>query len=280
MSTIFIYTLGRFRGSILGWGLGLVVLGGFLLRFYDTIAEQGQEIILLFSQYPQELFAFFGDITQIFTPAGYLHTEFFSYMPLIFGVFIISMGSGLLVGDEEKGIMDLVLSHPISRSRLFFGRVAAYLAAILATLAIIWVSFVISTQGTLLQKISPAKMSLPLLSLAGLLILFGTLGLLLSLFLPSQRSSTMVSSLVLFASFFITGMASIEPDLETANHFSPFRYYQGGNALNEMNWGWLALLFGLSALMTLLAWWRFERRDIRVAGEGGWRLFLRRAAKT
>jgi hypothetical protein len=29
---------------------------------------------------------------------------------------------------------------------------------------------------------------------------------------------------------------------------------------------------GVSLVFVLLAWWRFERRDIRVGGEGGWNL--------
>ncbi len=31
-------------------------------------------------------------------------------------------------------------------------------------------------------------------------------------------------------------------------------------------------LLGIALLLALLAWWRFERRDVRVGGEGGWRL--------
>jgi ABC-2 type transport system permease protein len=41
-----------------------------------------------------------------------------------------------------------------------------------------------------------------------------------------------------------------------------------------LNVEWLLGLLGVAALFTLLAWWRFERRDIRVGGEGGWQLPL------
>jgi len=275
MATIYLYTLGRLRGAILGWGIGLALLGGYLIRFYDTLAEQGVELTRMIAAYPKELMAFFGDMTQLFTPAGYLHTEFFSYMPLILGIFIASMAGGLLAGDEEKGTLDLVLSYPISRRRLFVGRVCALISAILAILFIIWLSFLVAVRGTLLEEISLGEMAFPLLSLGGLLAFFGALGLLLSLLLPSQRAATMFTSLLLFSSFFLSGMATIDENLEAYDPYSPFHYYQGGNALNEMNWGWLGILTGLAFLMILLAWWRFERRDIRVAGEGGWRLTFR-----
>jgi ABC-2 type transport system permease protein len=275
MATIYIYTLGRLRGAMLGWGIGLALFGGYMLRFFDTLAEQGEALTQLMAQYPQELLVFFGDMSQMFTPAGYMHIEFFSYMPLILGIFIASMAGGLLAGDEEKGTLDLILSHPISRSRLFAGRVGALITAVLGILFTIWLAFIIAVQGTLLDEISVGEMALPLLSLAGLLTFFGALAVLLSLLLPSQRAATMVTSLILFGSFFLSGMASIDENLETLEIYSPFHYYQGGYALNGMDWGWLGVLAGTAGLMIFLAWWRFERRDIRVAGEGGWRWSLR-----
>lgn len=282
MKTIFVYTLGRLRGAILGWGIGLAVFGAYMLRFYDTLAEQGEILTRLMDQYPRELLVFFGDMTQMFTPAGYIQIEFFSYIPLILGIFIASMAGGLVAGDEEKGTLDLLLSHPISRGSLFAGRVGAFVSAVLLILFVIWISFTLAVQGTLLEEISPGEMALPLLSLAGLLIFFGALALLLSLLLPSQRAATMITSLFLFSTFFLTGMASIDKNLESVEAYSPFYYYQGGYALNEMNWGWFGVLLGMATVMTLLAWWRFERRDIRVAGEGGWRwlIFPKRKVNT
>jgi hypothetical protein len=39
-----------------------------------------------------------------------------------------------------------------------------------------------------------------------------------------------------------------------------------------MNWSGLGILIGFSFLFSILAWWLFERRDIRVSGESGWRM--------
>jgi ABC-2 type transport system permease protein len=60
------------------------------------------------------------------------------------------------------------------------------------------------------------------------------------------------------------------------------KYYQGGLAIRGMNWEWFAGLMIAAAVFALLAWWLFLRRDIRVGGEGGWKLpnlrFWRRRA--
>jgi ABC-2 type transport system permease protein len=269
MTTVFIYTFRRLRGAVIGWGLGLALLGGWLVRFYDTLEDQQDQLAQLIKAYPPELMAAFGDMTQLFTPGGYLHTEFFSYMPLILGIFVLSMGSALLAGEEESGILDLLLSYPISRTRLFFGKLLAYLAAIFSMLALIWMAFLLFIQGTRLEGITAGEMALPFISLGALLIFFGALALLLSMILPSQRSATMMTSLFLFASFFFTVMSRMDDNLEGFEKFFPFHYYQGGEALHDMNWLWIGILVAFAALMFVGTWGLFERRDVRVSGERG-----------
>ena len=143
MLTILRYALVRSRGQILGWGICLAVLGGYLVSFFDTLAEQQAALDQLFQSYPRELLAFFGDLTQFSTPAGFLQVEFFSYMPLVLGIYAVLAGSGLLAGDEESGNLDLVLSYPLLRRDLFLGRLAGFLLAISGILALTWIGFVI-----------------------------------------------------------------------------------------------------------------------------------------
>jgi ABC-2 type transport system permease protein len=268
------------RGKILGWGLTLGLLGGYLVSFYSTIAEQQEQLQTLIESYPPELMAFFGGTGELFTPSGFLHIEFFSYMPIVLGIFAVLAGSGLLASDEEKGTLNLVLSHPISRARLFWGRLCAFLGVTLVILGIVWVAFGIGVAATPEIDFTWGELLLPLLSLLAVLLLFGTLGLLLSLVLPSRGMAAMVDGVLLVASFFITSLAQIDTDLEPFADFSPLTYYQGGRALTGLNETWLAGLLVAALVFALLAWWRFERKDVRVAGEGGWRLpWISRPAK-
>ena len=41
---------------------------------------------------------------------GYMDTYYFSYMTIILGIFAISACANLLVSDEEKGILDLLMA--------------------------------------------------------------------------------------------------------------------------------------------------------------------------
>lgn len=271
MWTVFRYSLKKYRGQILGWGVGFAVLGGYVVSFAEkfTDVEQQETLKQLLDIYPQEFVAFFGNMDDMFTPPGFMHIEYFSYMPLILGIFAVLTGSGLLVGDEESGVLDLVMSYPISRTVYYWGRVLAFTLATVLILLIVWFGFAVVLPSADLG-ISPLEMAQPFLALFSTLILFGGLSIMLSMLLPSRRMTAMVSGLLLVASFFITGLSSIDERLEGIAKFSPLNYYQGGYALEGLDWKWVLGLLGFALLFILLGWLGFWRRDIRVGGEGGW----------
>lgn len=272
MLTIFVHSLRRSLGAILGWGLSLALLGFYLLTFYDTMAAQQAQLEQLIQQYPPELMAFFGGTVGLFAPEGYLSLEFFSYMPLVIGIYAVLAGSGLLVSDEEAGILDLILSHPISRTAFFSGRLLAFAATLATILGMTWLAFLGGVTQSEKLDLSAIELLRPFLTLYAVLFLFGSLSLLLSMFMPSRGSAAMVAGLLLVASYFIDSLSKIDKDLESIARYLPLRYYQSGHAINGLEGEWLLGLFGFGLLFALLAWWRFQRRDIRVSGEGTWRM--------
>jgi ABC-2 type transport system permease protein len=270
MKTIFRYRLARLRGQILGWGIGLALYALVIAQFYGTIVEQQEQFEELLDAYPQEMMAFFGDLDDFATPSGYLGVEYFSYMPLIVGIFAVLIGSGLLASDEENGRLDLIMAHPVSRTVLFTGRLLAFITATAAIMVLAWLGLAVPSRWTLLNEVSFVEMAQPFFSLFGVLIFFGALALLLSLLLPSRRMAAMTSGLLLVGNFLLIGLARINTDLEPIAESSPLYYYQGGEAIDGLNVMRVIGLLAFAALFALLAWWRFQRRDIRVGGEGGW----------
>lgn len=272
MMTVFRYALRRSRGQILGWGIALALVAMLMVSVYDSmLVGQQEQFQDLMSIYPPELTAFFGDFSFFATPEGFISIEFFSFMPLVLGIFGVLMGSGLLVSDEERGTLDLIMAHPVSRTALFVGRLLALVVATMAILALAWVGMIVSMNWSSIY-IGWGIVWRPFLSLLAELLLFGTLSLLLSMLLPSRRLAAMTSGVALVASFFITGLANISEDLETIAKLSPLSYYQTQDAFQGLNGVWLAGLLAAAVVFSALAWWRFQRRDIRVGGEGGWRL--------
>jgi ABC-2 type transport system permease protein len=277
MGPVFRRALARWRGQILGWGVVLALIGAATMPAYDAILHNSGQLKKLLQELSPWLMAFsgVGDKAQIPSrldpadPGIFLTMNFFSFMPIILGVFAVLGGSGLLASDEENGTLDLVLAHPVSRSAVFLARLAAFGAATVAVLVIAWLGLAVPAHWSAFPS-TPGALALPFVSLLAVLLLFGTLALLGSMLLPSRVTAAMAAGIVLVVSYFITSLAPISPAVRTVAWLSPLDYYQSGYAVNGLDWAWLAGLLAASAVFAGLAWWRFERRDIRVAGEGSW----------
>lgn len=270
--TTFRYTFLSFRGLILGWGLGIASLGLLIVSFFGVFMERQEDFIQLVESYPPEFLAFFGgDAASLLTPEGYLGMYGFSMLPVIVGIFSVIAGSGLLVGDEEHGRLDLILSHPVGRTAFFFGRLLAFVAATIVILFVSWLGFCLPLIWSDME-IRWGQMALPFLPLLAQLLIYGTMALLLSMVLPSRNLAATVSGLVMVTSYFLTSMAGLTPALANIAKAFPYAYFQGTEAIHHLNLTWLFSLLAISLAMALLAWWRFLCRDIRLSGEGNLRL--------
>ena len=123
-------------------------------------------------------------------------------------------------------------------------------------------------------------MAIPFLSLLAQTLIYISLGLLLSMFLPSRSLAAMVTGVVMVASYFISSMSFMDERLRDVATLLPYHYFQTVLSFQELNLTWLFALLGISALMLAAAWLRFLHRDIRLSGEGSWRVaFLPRQRK-
>lgn len=271
MMAVFRHALGRLRGQILGWGLTFAALGWLTIWAYDSIiAEQAQWQQLL-DRFPVEMWAFFGVIAKVFAPDGYLDVMLYSFGVVILCFFSIVAASGMLASDEEAGRLDLLQAHPISRTAVFVGRFLAVTVATVAILALTWAGCAVGLIGSQFPA-GLGKLVLPQAAMFPPLMLFAGLALWLSMVLPSRGLAASVAALLLVVSYTVTSLARVISSLRALARLSPLNYYQSGYAINGLNLRWFLALLAVAALFTVAAWWAYERRDLRVSGEGNWRL--------
>lgn len=265
------HTLRRLRGSIIGWAVGIGVYGLLMAFFYPSMVGLGDMTDEFIAMFPEAIFAFFENLYMIGTPMGYLDVYYFSYLHLVIGILAVSAGAGLLAGDEEKGILDLVLAHPVSRTGLFFGRLLGLVTALVLILMVSWLTWVLPA-STVGLELSPLEFLFPFLTLLAVLLLFAAIALFLSMVLPSARAASMATGALLVGNYLLLGLANIDERLEAVSSYTPLYYYQGGAAVEGLHGGWLAGLLAAALLVTAGAWFLFLRREIRVGGERSWGL--------
>ena len=246
------------RMAVLWWGLGIGLLLVLTVALWPSISEEYSNMI---AELPEGWLAFFGGVS-LDTVEGYLSVEFFSYAPLILGVFAILAGSAALAGEESQGTLDLVLAEPVRRWRLVLAKGFALMAGLGVTIAIAGVM----TAATVIVMdidLSAGRTFGAFALLWPFEFALALLAMLLSLLLPGRALAGSVLAAYLIASYVLDSMSNIEPALANFRVLYITSYYEGTSALSgEIAW---AYVIGLIAILAV-AWGSclplFERRDI------------------
>ena len=256
--TIAFYSLRRSFWIILGWGIPLMLLGIITIPFYDLVAENEKQLRPVLNTLKPLLKSFIGgdEAEQVFTPEGFIALRYFAFLPVVMGIFGSVYGSGLLAGDEEKGILDFLMAHPISRAQMFWGRLVAFFISLTFIIGLGWLGLWLGVLKAESMIFSPLKLILPYISVFAVTWLFACLSLAFSMVMPSRSAAAMA----------IKG-------LEAWALFSPITYFQG-NAMVGLELDLLMKLLIASSLFIFFARRGFGSRDIRVAGDGGWKIPL------
>lgn len=203
-----------------------------------------------------------GDFTTL---SGWLKVEVFSIVAP-FGL----AGLGIVVavagtaGDEEAGILDLVLAHPVRRAQLILANALAAAAAVVASALVLWAGLVIGIHAFTDGGLSADALAAGILHAALLGLAFGALGLAVAATTGSRATALGISIGAAVLSYLVDGFAAAAGSVSWLQRLSPFYYDSGSDPLvHGVDLAHLGVLAALAALLTATAVITFERRDVR-----------------
>ena len=250
------------RRALIGNSIGLVALIAWLGAVFPVLRDSDAFTDLI-DALPQELMAVFGfDPATFLTAAGFLSTELYSlFAPLLILIFVISAATTEVMAEERDGLMDMLLSVPVSRSRALLEKAGGVALATLMLVAVMTAAILV---------ISPIfGMDLPVigvvaagLSLWLLGVLFGAVTLLAGAFTGRTTVAGGVAGFLAFLAWFVNGFSAIYPWLEGPSAASPFTWYLEPNPLIEgIGAGHLWPVITTAVVMAV-ATLLFRKRDI------------------
>jgi ABC-2 type transport system permease protein len=189
--------------------------------------------------------------------------ELLSFMgPLILMLYTVTAGASALAGEEDRRTMDLLLSAPVSRTRVVVEKLAAMCGGALLIAAVGVVALV--GEGALADMRLPwGNVAAAMLHMALLALVFGTLALAVGGVTGHATLSRAVPAVVAVVAYVVNGLAPIVSWLEPFQKLSPFYQYVGHDPLRHgVSRTSVGVAVATVAVLAVVAVLGFRRRDV------------------
>jgi ABC-2 type transport system permease protein len=257
-------TLWDERRSILWWSGGTAILSAIVILLWPSIAA-GPELEELIERLPPALQAMMGENIDLTSVPGYLNLRLFTFIaPIIFLVYAIGRGTAAVAGEEDRGTMDVLLSHPVERWRIVVEKFTTMLFGLIVVGLALWVGLVLGALAVNVDlNISRAAQATFMVILLGMF--HGALALAIGAGTGRTGLATGIAATVGIAGYFLHTLAPLVDWLEPFQVLSPFYYYIEDPAIMQrMNTGHAVVLVVLSLILLLTGVLSFQQRDVQV----------------
>ena len=261
--SVFAKTLWESRRGIVGWAVGIAIIGVVYAAFYPLV--QGPEYMQALEAWPEELRQAIG-FTDVATAAGYLGASTFGLLsPALVIIYGGLLGSRAIAGDEEAGRLDLLLAHPIGRIRVLLERFAALGIAMALASAVQFAALVAVSGPAQLDSIGPVNLAAASIHLAVFGTFFGALALGVGAATGRRSTALGVLAVVAVGGYIANALAPLVSGLDWVTGLSPFHYYSSARPLvNGLALGDLGVLLVVAGAVLVVGAAIFDRRDVAV----------------
>ncbi|MGH3392397.1 MAG: ABC transporter permease subunit [Actinomadura sp.] len=254
--SMFTKTLYDNRRVFTVWAATTGLLATMYAGFYPQITADAAASV------PEAMRGFgFEDPTSA---AGYLQGAVFGLLvPLLATFYGAATGARMVSADEESGYLDLLLAHPISRTRLLLHRFTALAAGAVLIAAVVLGAMLAVRTSAELNAVSVAGFTAQAVNLALLTVLFGALATGVGAATGTGRAT--VFGLTAGTGVLTYAVHGFAPQIgaDWLRRLTPFHYYIGGEPLkNGIQYADAGVLAAATAVLISAGAWRFGRRDL------------------
>lgn len=214
------------RSSFIIWGISLLVtLYLFMSGMFPLFMESKVQVMSVLEGYPKAFALAFGfQIDTLFSFRGF-YNFVFNYLGLVGGIMASGLAISVFAREKKSKCLDFLLTKPVSRTKVFFIKLASCMLIIVVTNVI----FMAGLTGIYFKQESSGKMDekfiLAGLSLFFLQLVFLSLGIFYGTFAKKIRTvSGIATSFGIFA-FIMSAIVNIL-EKEELYILAPLKYFE------------------------------------------------------
>lgn len=257
------WTVWQRRWSTIGWCAGVAGFIVLSLGFYGSFRDQAAQLTQVLEKLPSAAQALFSDTGDFLTPEGFLSARLFYLMlPLLLSILAIGLGSSLIAKEEDSGTLEVVLSRPISRTKLLIGKA---LAGLIIVLSVSLVALLTATAVSVNVGLDVAFDRIIVASLLSTLLalVFGALAFAIAAHGRARTAAVAIASLFGLASYLLSSLDNVVQALRWPAKALPYHYYRPGEILNgNFNWRLVAVLLAIVVALGVFSIVSFNKRDL------------------
>ncbi len=257
------------RDYALLWAGAAVLAATFLVLFNFAMNSVPQEQIsqwFKLSWVRSLISALVGaDVAEFAKPGGLLSLGFSH--PLVWVLLIgfsLTLSSGSLAGEIDRGTMDVLATLPLSRARIYTSISAALMLLGTTLCWFVWIGAKLGLRMTGVQGVPLGLFAIVTCNLCAVAVVVASLGLFVSAASNRRGTAVIVAFFVIFYSFVLNFLCSLWPAMRPMSFTGILHYYTPLVVIRDAAWPWanMGILLSIGAVFWMAGFVVFTRRDV------------------
>ena len=232
------------------------------MSIYPSITKNKEALQGFLESYPEAIRKIFR--MQDYTSGpGFLSTELYSFMiPLVLIAVGATWGASATAEEEDEGTADVLLTLPISRTRILLSKIAAT-STVTVFLSFLAMANIVVLRGVVDMEIDNGKLLAATLSSISLGFFFTGIAFLVGSFSQRKGSAIGVVTGVSLVAFLIYSLSALVDNFDAIEPYNPMEWGLKGQPLfNGLDIGGnFKLLIG-GVIFLVLSILKFDKKDI------------------
>lgn len=263
---LFIKEFRRNLFSLILWIIIITLFISVTMSIYNTFLENQSKVVGMLNIIPAGLLQFKGisNFNDLLSVLGFYAVNNIIYMMVLGSIYAIVLSSNILLKEEYNKTAEYLMTKPVTRSEVFISKLTV------VSVNVILLNMVTTLAGFVcIELVKTGSFNIKaflILSLYTLLLnlLFGAIGLFLSVIVKRPRPITTFCIGIVLIMYFIYTLSKITYSVATIGYLSPFKYVNT-NVLDPAYKGGLGNLLyftGFTLLLLTISYRLYLRRDI------------------
>jgi ABC-2 type transport system permease protein len=259
--SIFTKSLYSLRWQLLGWGLAVGLTAFITMALYNSFNQNGIEDIV--NSMPESLKPLVGSVADFKTIPGYIGQQVFGPNIIILTIIMsVLLFVGISVNEEDDRRLQTLLSLPVTRTSVYFQKwlavtlvIAFVSACIVAGLVL---GLIVADKTADMQRVWLTAFDAWIMNTA-----YGLVAYCIAMLTGKKGLTIAAASGYAALSFFVSSLAPAVDKLKEIDKLSIFHYYNQPQIMQHgLNGKHLAVLITVVAILTIVGWLGFTRRNI------------------